>query len=42
MYVNAKMIPVETSQESGERVWDGEKSGGGNSSIICLIHCKKL
>jgi predicted transposase YdaD len=33
MYVNGEMIPVETVQESKERV---------NSSMMYLIHCKNL
>jgi hypothetical protein len=41
MHVNAKMILVETVpgiREGGM----GERSGGGNSSMIYLIHCKSL
>jgi hypothetical protein len=41
MYVNAKMIPVETGPEIGggesKRVVDGV-----NSNTVCLIHCKNL
>jgi hypothetical protein len=42
MYVNAEMIPVETVPEiQGERVWKRAVEGM-NSSMIYLIHCKKL
>jgi hypothetical protein len=41
MYVNAKMIPVENVPGI---VGEGMKESGGgvNSSVIYLIHCKKL
>jgi hypothetical protein len=39
--VNAKMIPVETIPEiGGGRI--KESSGGVNSNIIYLVHCKNL
>jgi hypothetical protein len=42
MYVNAKMVPVETTlgmrgEESGK-----ESDGGVNSSMIYLMHCKSF
>jgi hypothetical protein len=41
VYVNAKMIPVETVP--GIRGGGmGERSRGGNSSMIYLIYCKHL
>jgi hypothetical protein len=41
MYVNVKMIPVETVPELGE--WGGNRAVEEvNSSIIYLIHCKNL
>jgi hypothetical protein len=41
MYLNAKMIPVETVP--GNRGGGMRKSPGvGNSSMIYLIHCKNL
>jgi hypothetical protein len=40
MYVNAKMIPVETVPEMGG--WGGRTVEGRNSSMIYLIHCKKI
>jgi hypothetical protein len=41
MYINAKMIPVETVPgiRGGEM---GERSEEGNSSVIYLIHYKNL
>jgi hypothetical protein len=41
MYVNGKMIPVETIQGMGE---GGKKENGGgmNSSMIYLIYCKNF
>jgi hypothetical protein len=41
MYVNEKMVPVETVQESGETRW-GRAVEGKNSSMIYLIHCKNF
>jgi hypothetical protein len=41
MYVNAKMIPVETVSAI-RGVGLGERSGGGNSNMIYLKHCKNL
>jgi hypothetical protein len=41
MYVNAKIIPVETVPGIGEGGMK-ESSGGANSSMIYLIHCKNL
>jgi hypothetical protein len=41
MYVNAKLIPIETI--AGIRGGGmGERSVVGNSSIIYLIHCKNI
>jgi hypothetical protein len=41
MYINAKMIPVETV--SGIRGWQMKDSNGGvNSSMIYLINCKNF
>jgi hypothetical protein len=41
MYINAKMIPVETVPgiRGGEM---GQRSGGGESKNDILIHCKNL
>jgi acyl CoA:acetate/3-ketoacid CoA transferase beta subunit len=39
MYVNAKMIPVENVPGMGGIK---QRGGGVNSSMIYLIHCKKL
>jgi hypothetical protein len=41
MYINAKMIPVEIVPGFGEGGMK-ERSRRGNSSLICLIHCKNL
>jgi hypothetical protein len=41
MYVNAEMIPVETVPVIRGRGM-GERSGGGNSRMIYLIHGKNL
>jgi hypothetical protein len=41
MYVNAKMIPVETVPGIRGRGW-GRKVKRGNLNIIYLIHCKNL
>jgi hypothetical protein len=41
MYVNAKMIPVETVPEIREGRM-GKRSRGGNSCMMYLIHCKNL
>jgi hypothetical protein len=41
MYVNAKMIPVETVPGIRQERMK-ESSEGVNSSMICLIHCKNL
>jgi hypothetical protein len=41
MYVNAKMIPVETSRNGGKRRVK-ENGGGVNSSMKCLTYCKNL
>jgi hypothetical protein len=41
MYVNAKMIPVETTPEiRGGKI--KEKDSGSNSCMIYLMHCKNL
>jgi hypothetical protein len=40
MYVNAKMIPVETVPGSGGGENKGERWAGVNSSMTYLIHCK--
>jgi hypothetical protein len=41
MYVNGKMILDETLPGIRERGM-GERTGGRNSSVIYLIHCKNL
>jgi hypothetical protein len=41
MYVNAKMIPVETISEM-RREQIKESGGGVNSSMIYLKHCKSF
>jgi hypothetical protein len=41
MYVNEKMIPVETVPGMG-RGGMKESSGQGDSSMIYLIHCKNF
>jgi hypothetical protein len=38
MHVNAKMIPVPGIRGGGI----GERSGGGNSSVIYFTHCNNL
>jgi hypothetical protein len=42
MYVNAKMIPVETVPGIRERGMGERSREWGDSSIIYLIHCKSL
>jgi hypothetical protein len=42
MYVNAKMIPVETISGIGGGRDKGEWWRGENSGMIYLIHCKNL
>jgi hypothetical protein len=42
MYVNAKMIPVETIPGMGTEEDEREMVGGVKSSVIYLIQCKKF
>jgi hypothetical protein len=42
MYVNAKMIPVETVPGVGGGKMKETGRGGVNSNVIYLIHCKNL
>jgi hypothetical protein len=43
MYVNAKMVPVETIPVVGEREgWIRREVMGVNSSMIYLIYCKNF
>jgi hypothetical protein len=42
MYVDAKMILVETIPEIGGVGYKGESSGGMNTCVIYLTHCKNF
>jgi hypothetical protein len=42
MYINAKMIPVETISVMLGGGHKGESQGGVNSWVVYLIHCKNF